>query len=190
MMESKPTIKDLIPPLSVNLEDVQCIKFRGINLIKDDVKFDFDVFLPTYGCNLQRELCWTDEQKSNFIKSIIARLKIPPFSLLKCVPHEDKADWSNHWYQVIDGKQRLTTYLGFLRGEVKIECGGEWYTIDEISDEARNRVEGWGIHAIITFDDFMTQVSDDQKIEWYRFVNFLGTPQEEDHLENILKRKK
>ncbi len=38
--------------------------------------FDFEVYLPTKGTNLQRELVWTLEQKKELIKSIILEREI------------------------------------------------------------------------------------------------------------------
>ena len=70
--------------------------------------FDFDVYLPSKTMNLQRPLVWTQAQKEALIESIIVKRFIPPISAI----YTDESV-----YQVIDGKQRLTTLIAYLNNE-------------------------------------------------------------------------
>lgn len=57
---------------------------------------------------VQRNLRWSDEQKSELIESILLGYPIPPVYSLRS---EDKQLW------LYDGKQRLTTLISFVNGE-------------------------------------------------------------------------
>ena len=71
---------------------------------------DFDVYLPSIGKNLQRELCWTLEQKRELINSILIGRHIPHFAIISII---DPNDQKEEIFQVIDGKQRLSSMISF-----------------------------------------------------------------------------
>ncbi len=48
-----------------------------------ELKIDFDVYLPTIGKNLQRELVWTLDQKREIIWSILIRRHIPKMEFIR-----------------------------------------------------------------------------------------------------------
>lgn len=70
--------------------------------IKYGCTLDFDILLPTKNKNLQRPLVWTLFQKQQLIISILKGIRIPSITVLV---REHKH------YQVVDGKQRLTTSM-------------------------------------------------------------------------------
>jgi len=176
-------MSDISKPLDFNVGSVQCLAHHGSKLLSGRYDFDFNVYLPTREMNLQRELVWTDHQKSEFIKSIIKGIKIPPFCLIENT-HED----GTSYYEVIDGKQRLSTYISFIKGEFNIMNNGIEYSIDGLDSKTCNRVEQWGIHAHIAFSDPENRITDDQKIAWFRLINYTSTPQEDIHLQNLEKQ--
>lgn len=61
-----------------------------------------------FSAAVQRNLRWSEEQKSELIESAILGYPIPPVYSLKS---EDKQLW------LYDGKQRLTTFISFANGE-------------------------------------------------------------------------
>ncbi len=63
----------------------------------------------------QRYLVWDDESRSFLIDSILKNYPIPPIFLRKHVNN----DGSTH-YEVIDGKQRLTTIQSFIEGNLPL----------------------------------------------------------------------
>jgi len=72
---------------------------------RDNYNLDFDVFLPSIGKNLQRELCWTLLQKQELILSILKGIQIPKMAFV----------FINHKIiQVVDGKQRLSALIDFF----------------------------------------------------------------------------
>ena len=60
---------------------------------------------------IQRGLVWSKDIKTKFIESIILGYPIPPIYARRIVGEEKKE------YDLLDGKQRLTTLVGFLNDE-------------------------------------------------------------------------
>ncbi|HGF4915693.1 MULTISPECIES: DUF262 domain-containing protein [Vibrio harveyi group] len=70
-------------------------------------KYDFD---PGY----QRESVWSDEKQAFLIDSILKNIPLPPIFLHQTI--EDKTGKTS--FAVIDGKQRLTSIIRFIKGEI------------------------------------------------------------------------
>ncbi len=60
----------------------------------------------------QRNLVWRDEQKSNFIESILLNIPLPPFYV-----NQDKSGD----YIIVDGLQRTSTISSFINNEFKLQ---------------------------------------------------------------------
>lgn len=90
--------------LSRETNTITIANFWENNLLK---KYNFD---PAY----QRRSVWSDEKQSFFIDSILKNFPIPPIFL------HQKIDDSNGktTYDIIDGKQRLTSIIRFLNNEI------------------------------------------------------------------------
>lgn len=76
----------------------------------------------------QRRSVWSTEKKSFFIDSVLKNLPIPPI-FLRVKLNEDTGRTT---YEVVDGKQRLTSILSFIANE--FPCSSE--QDDHIADEA------------------------------------------------------
>ncbi|MDF2803846.1 MAG: hypothetical protein K0S61_3749 [Anaerocolumna sp.] len=86
-------------------------------------KYNFD---PPY----QRDYnVWNDEQKSFLIDSIFKNFPMPPIFL------EQKIQKGKTTFDVIDGKQRLTTIIEFIKGNVRLpnSFGDDIYGTDKIN---------------------------------------------------------
>lgn len=70
-------------------------------------KYDFD---PAY----QRRSVWSDEKQSFFIDSILKNFPMPPIFLHQKIDD----DTGKTKYDIIDGKQRLTSIIRFLKNEI------------------------------------------------------------------------
>lgn len=134
---------------------------------------DDKVFLPSIGVNLQRDYCWCEQQKKEFVLAFIRRVKIPPFAFVVI----DNGD--NDIYQVIDGKQRLNTLLSFCRNEFALDNG---LFFNDIED--KKHLVGTGRYGIVA-DVAFWEITDLQKIEWFNNINFKGTPQDIEHFNKI-----
>lgn len=138
-------------------------------------EFDFDVYLPKYKCNLQREYIWTNEQKSEFLLSCIKWITswMTPFCLI-----EDRKNWRK--VEVIDWKQRLLTLIWLLKWEVFIEFNWNKYYWNDLSKECQYNISRHWIKSNIWFAfDWWT---DDDKLNWFKKVNFTWTPLDKKHL--------
>lgn len=136
-----------------------------------DKEFDLDVYLPSKKMNLQRPLVWTIEQKRSLIESVIVRRAIPPISVIRLL---------NNTYQVIDGKQRLSAFIEYVQGRFDF-CG---YKCDDLPEDYMGQIKRHFISAyrLVEYD---VPISDDQKIEWFRWINFAGTPQDAEHMDRL-----
>lgn len=170
------SIKKLNIKISIGLSESIVYLFRK--------NLDFDIKLSD-GTSLQRELCWTIEQKQDLILSIVRKQSIPPITVLV------KDDYTT--YQVIDGKQRLNAIKDFIDNKFPIEIEDESYFLsdfDEISKCAfLNRWLSFNsIYERISKDDKIIPYSDKELIEIFEYINFRGTPQDAEHLK-LLKSK-
>ena len=167
-------------------------KFRtmdyGIEYIFDErTQLDFDVYLPTKGKNLQRELVWTLEQKREFIMSIIYGRHIPNIALINASPKRfpDRGMWERT-FEIIDGKQRISTLKDYLEDKFTIQLEGAEFRYSELPYDYKS---GAFMHLYLRtyeyVEDYDNFVSDDEKIAWFKFINFAGTPQDREHLNNL-----
>lgn len=156
-----------------------------------DYKYDFEVFLPKYGFNLQREYVWEHYQQNDFIISILLEKPIDPIII---VQHNFDRYRENSINYVIDGKQRLLTIQKFANNEFSININGKYVFYKDFDDELKrffeNRVNYLTGTIYYSYED--APVDDDMKIILFNFYNFAGTPQAEEHknkLQALIKNK-
>lgn len=137
---------------------------------------DFDVFLPTKGISLQRGFVWELWQKRELIMSILMRRFIPHLSM--CVVIGDN---ENDVLQIIDGKQRLSSMIGFVNNAFTLEFDGVEYYFKDLPNEYKVVIEGYMIPCFRIYDTYI-EITDNDKIEWFKMINFNQTPQDLEHL--------
>ena len=147
---------------------------------KHPLVMDYDVWLPSIGVELQRLLCWSLTQKQEFILSILKNTPIPKVSI---VTH--KYNNGDKVHQVIDGKQRITTYISFMRGEFSLATG---HFYDDLGTDCMYVMNSFYFHADIAFSYYDAAISDEYKISWFRQVNFTGTDQDINHINKLTSR--
>jgi len=140
-------------------------------------KIDFDVFLPTIGINLQRSLVWTLFQKRELIWSMLISRRIPCLTLINT--------WDEVW-QVIDGKQRLTAMFDFIDDKFTLEVDGVEYLFSELPQDYQLAINNYHVRYYYVYE-MQPPIPDDLKIEWFKLINFAGTPQDQEHLKNLTK---
>lgn len=73
----------------------------------------------------QRRAIWNVEKKTAFIESLYMEIMIPPIYVVE-IPGEDILDENK--YEVVDGKQRLTAIMEFVKGSLRLnERNLEYY---------------------------------------------------------------
>lgn len=74
----------------------------------------------------QRREIWNSEKKTAFIESLYMEIMIPPIYVVE-IPGEDILEETK--YEVVDGKQRLTAIMDFIRGSLRLnERNLEYYS--------------------------------------------------------------
>jgi len=148
--------------------------------------FDLDVYLPTFGINLQRPFVWDAMQQSSFIESIVyyRHRTFPNFAIL-----QDNSGGHIIW-RVVDGKQRLTTIFKWLKGEVSISVPGFEGTIETCPDVLRRHIGRFAITANLCYDGRVdktvkSDLDDTGIVKWFDLINFTGTPQDLEHKQKL-----
>ena len=154
--------------------------------------FDFDVYLPTYDMNLQRDFVWSLEQKRELIHSFILERTVPNIVVIQ--HHSD--DFKDYVHQIVDGKQRLSTIISFLKNEFSVILDGEELYHDDFLYELDGKVYNLfksastiPLNADIYYDYPDERFSDDDKIRLFKLCNFFGTPQDTEHLNKFKQIK-
>ena len=150
-------------------------------LVEWNYKLDFDVFLPTYGKNLQRGLVWTLLQKRELIVSVLLERYVPPVTVIACVDYKDTSHISKDIYQVIDGKQRLTTLISFLKDEFTVELEEEEYLFSQLPKEYQYAISNYYVRFGVIYEPYGKPFSDKFKLEIFKHLNFKATPQDENY---------
>ncbi len=157
------------------------------NFIKNDTRYslDLDVYLPSKGINLQRGLCWTLFQKQQLIISLCKGLPIPKISVIQNNQITTNGKRGITVFQVIDGKQRLSTIISFIKGEFPIIVNGNDYFISDMEIRLANEILGYSPRGDVAYSYSDSPITDDDKIAWFYQINFSGTQQEEAHMKKL-----
>lgn len=159
------------------------LSFTGLLRYPELAKWDFEVFLPTKGMNLQRDLVWTLEQKQSLIITILRGQKINPIVVIQN-DHPSDGHKRYNW-QVIDGKQRLTTIFAYLNDEFSIVVDGEQYKYSQLPIDCKKQIDGYYLTVDVHYSYQDEPISDETKIDLFEEINWLGTPQEISHMNKL-----
>ena len=180
------TIKDVRPQLPFNINyGMADLSIKHILDPKWNVTIDWDVYLPSKGMNLQRPFVWTLEQKQELIYSIFKGIQLPPISIIQ-FRNDDK----NITYKIIDGKQRLSTIISFVKNEFPIIWNEHEYFFDDLDNSIQGEFLYHGlIRSNIGYEYPDQPISDQDKIKWFNMINFSGTPQDKEHMNKLLNNE-
>lgn len=178
----KLTEKDIRKEFKFSMNKDTCPFDRLYDRVSNDrYIFDWDVYLPTKGINLQRPFVWTLFQKQQFILSLMKGAPIPKVAVIR---HED-VDKKITW-QVIDGKQRLSTFHQFIGGEFPIIHNDVEYYFNDLDEMFQYRLNVYNFYGDVAFSYYDKPISDEDKIIWFNQINFAGTPQDDEHMKKLL----
>lgn len=146
-------------------------------------KIDWDVFLPTKNKNLQRDFVWDLNQKRELINSILIGRHIPHCAIVSII---DPNDTHKDILQVIDGKQRLSTMVAFVQDKFTILIDGKEFLFSELPEDYQQAISHFHFRYYVVNEPWGQPMTDQQKINWFRFINFAGTPQDAEHLQSLI----
>lgn len=131
----------------------------------------------------QREFCWTLEQKQLLIESIYNSIDIG-----KIVIRKRDFDWVKKrviagkqaaFQDIVDGKQRLNSILGFVNGEFADLHGNTW---DDLSAIAQRE---FLCFQSIAFGEIGEDAVDDDVKAIFLNVNFSGVQMSQEHIDFV-----
>lgn len=135
----------------------------------------------------QRELVWTENDKRKLIQSIYmgnscGSIIFREHSYESLEEKYNNGERELYFYDVVDGKQRLSTLIQFISDGFK-DFYGNYFS--DLSDHAQKK---FGSSMVFSYGEM--NCTDKETIEQFLKVNFDGVPQSTKHLnkvENILK---
>ena len=167
--------------------------YYGLDKIeRSKIEIDFNVFLPTIrnkktgqlGINLQREFCWTLEEKQELIISIIKGIKLPPLAIISYIDDSDRCN-QKHVYKIIDGKQRLSTIISFINNEFPIIVEGIEFFYKDFDNITLNEFNKTPISGFMAVSYYDKPIPDKAIYDWFVMLNFAGKKVDKEHLENF-----
>lgn len=180
-------------PKEIHVNKDICFDFRLFSALVEpnhdgkgrDYNYDFDVYLPKFGVNLQRPYVWEHCQQQEFILSLLQEKPIDSIIIVSFSYDTIRSNVTNY---VIDGKQRLMTIQKFGRNEFPIVLNGKEYYFKDFDKNLQrffeSRVNYLTGTVYYTYPDI--PASEEILITLFNFYNFAGTPQTEKH-KNMLK---
>lgn len=168
------TIRELRTTLRFNPQEIN----SQVKYFAEKVTIDYDVYLPSKGINLQRDFVWDIQQKRELIWSVLMNRKIPRMAMINT---------SEDVYQVIDGKQRLSTLIDFYKGKFHLEIDNKYYLFCDLPQDYKSVIGGFHFPYYIVNEDYNDKITDEDKIDWFKYINFVGTPQDKEHFEKLNK---
>lgn len=172
------TIRELRTVLRFHPQEIN----SSIKYFAENCKIDFDVYLPTKGINLQRDYVWTIHQKRELIWSVLMNRHIPRMAMINII--SDKKD-TRGIYQVIDGKQRLSAMIDFYNGKYDLIIDGQSYYFKDLPEDYQRVIAGFMFAYYIVNEDYGNKFTDEDKINWFMYINFAGTPQDTEHFKKL-----
>jgi hypothetical protein len=129
----------------------------------------------------QRTLVWTLKQKQDYINNLFNGMaEIRPTILLY---YEDKKDI----YEVLDGKQRLTTLFQFIDNEFAIIVDGEEVYFNDLIDTDKKFILNHNVYwtRIMSFK-VLEPIALEDKLTLFLEKNYLGTHMSDEQINKVL----
>lgn len=129
----------------------------------------------------QRKLVWTLKQKQDYINNLFNGMaEIRPTILLY---YEDNKDI----YEVLDGKQRLTTLFQFIDNEFAIIVDGEEVHFNDLIDTDKKFILNHNVYwtRIMSFK-VLEPIALEDKLTLFLEKNYLGTRMPDEQISRVL----
>jgi hypothetical protein len=88
-------------------------------------------------------------------------------------------------FEIIDGKQRLNAMESFFNNEFTLLLEGNEYYFNELPEDYQSVIGGHHVMAFVVYDEPDTDITDQEKIDWFCMINFGGTPQDIEHMNKL-----
>lgn len=143
----------------------------GLNYLEQGVTESFAINMsPPY----QRGHVWSEEQRRAFVGHVLVGGPVQPI-VLNRVGRGSAGDS----YEMLDGKQRITSLLMWLRGEIRADIGGGLLL-------HRGDIAGRFPNELMIRFNFVS-LSEIEVLRYYLRLNSAGTPHSAEELERVRK---
>lgn len=141
-----------------------------------DGEIDFD---PPY----QRGHVWTEDQQKNFVGFLIEGGRAPEVFVRELPVTEDTKP---PFYEVVDGKQRMTAMIRWWNGEIPARLSEEWDSQEIwVSDLDLVELRCIKIGGMNTSVQFLVDVTDAQVMRFHLRLNRGGTVHTDEEIERV-----
>jgi hypothetical protein len=79
----------------------------------------------------------------------------------------------------------LSTIFDFIDEKFDIVLEGESFFYSELPPDYKLAVSNYEFRYYIVNEEYETRITDEQKISWFKFINFAGTPQDKEYLDSL-----
>ena len=125
----------------------------------------------------QRDFVWTLEQKQEYIMALLkSRAEIRPVFI-------QEFDGENEKFEVVDGKQRLSSIFGFINDEFPLEDGT---LFSQLSEEDVKKILRFNVE-YTRFISFSDKIPHDFKLELFLEINAKGTEMSKEQINKVKK---
>ena len=125
----------------------------------------------------QRGYVWEDKEQQEFLYSLFNNL---PIGTIAIIDRDTYVDGEAN-YEVVDGKQRITTILMFLNNEIPYIVEGVSYLFKDLDQVTSRQVR----QRSMPYQCLYHGMEERDKLEYFYRVNFTGVPQSEEHMNKI-----
>jgi hypothetical protein len=63
---------------------------------------------------------------------------------------------------------------------------GKEYLFSELPNDYQQAIDHFYFRYYVVNEQWDKRITDEQKISWFKFINFAGTPQDEEHLNSLI----
>lgn len=125
----------------------------------------------------QRDFVWCLEQKQDYIMALLkSRAEIRPVFI-------QEFDGENEKFEVVDGKQRLSSIFGFINDEFSLEDGTFF---SQLSEKDVEKILHFNVE-YTRFISFSDKIPYDFKLELFLEINAKGTEMSKEQINKVKK---
>lgn len=154
---------------------------------------DFNVYLPTYGKNLQRPYVWSAEKAGRFINALRKRDAV--LSPLFIIYYETEK-YTVKRYEIIDGRQRLETLINFILNDMTVTLDGHPFKFSDLDSDAQMAIKSYSPphyyinidkNGIINMSDNTDdiKITDKQKVDLFIYLYETFETISADHIQGL-----